>query len=196
MPKLHIDFSKGGAQNGWDGILTGSGLRSILEGKNFQSLDKFFPFVAAFINRSTGHDSTTPMTMVHTCYSDIICQMVGKVGKRVSSQEKLKRLGEKINKFKSLLLGMFKVHCASCLHTLQYRLLDHTVDDIQKFGTLSVLEWSPYEHYNVHSTKEYRQTLQIRQTRTMDGMKVTDRGYAKTLPPEKKNTTGSILRSE
>lgn len=67
--RLHVYFAKGGASNGWDDVFTRPGLRGMLEGKDFRSLDNVFPFVVAFTGRRTGHLVNALMTSVHTYYS-------------------------------------------------------------------------------------------------------------------------------
>lgn len=45
-----IDLSKQEGSNGGDGISTGTGLRGMLEGKNYRALGRVFSFVQACIN--------------------------------------------------------------------------------------------------------------------------------------------------
>lgn len=53
LPGGPKDFSKVEALNGWDGINTRSGLHEIQAGRDYKCLDEVFPFVPAYIDRST-----------------------------------------------------------------------------------------------------------------------------------------------
>lgn len=47
------------------------GVRGMLEGKNYVSGDTTFRFIAGFINHETGNVDESPITKVHTMYSDL-----------------------------------------------------------------------------------------------------------------------------
>lgn len=63
------------------------------------------------------------------------------------------------NEFKRMLVETFDEHFDPGLYTLKYYLLDHSVDDIQTFGALSVLDSSPCEHSNLHTKQAYKKTF-------------------------------------
>lgn len=77
FPVARIDISKRGATNGWDGIFTKSGLRGMLDGKDYQSLGKRFSFLTAFIGRYMDYKKSVAMKTVHKCYSDIVADVKG-----------------------------------------------------------------------------------------------------------------------
>lgn len=56
----------------------------------------------------------------------------------------------RVTDYKRMLVDAFDEYYDSGLYRLKYQVLDHTVDDLQKFETLSILGISPYEHFSVH----------------------------------------------
>lgn len=105
---LHIDFLITKAWIPLDGCFTKSGIRGMLERRDFLSLDKGFLFVAALIDRSTGNKTIARMISVPTYYTEIVSEGKKKVGKRIWTKEKQKRLLEKIKVFKMLLVQTFR----------------------------------------------------------------------------------------
>lgn len=65
-------------------------------------------------------------------------------------------LDERVDAFKWMFVNNFHGHCNSGLDTLKYHVLEHKVEALQKFGTLSVLDCSPYEFFNVDVKHSYR----------------------------------------
>lgn len=59
------------------GLSTRNVLRSMLEIKDYRTLEKVFLFVSAFIDRSTRLDQTALLTKRHARYSDIVCAVTG-----------------------------------------------------------------------------------------------------------------------
>lgn len=154
----------------------------MLEGKDYKELDEVIPFVAALIDRSTKHEKTAPMTRVRTWYSEIVFGVTGYMENRVWTEEELVSLERTIKEFKKMLLETIDEHYNFCQYTLKYYLLDHMVDHIQKFETLSVLGSSAYDHFNVLIKQSTRRSLQRRQSRMMETVKVLERNYERVLP--------------
>lgn len=69
-----------GASNRLDGIFTRTGLHEVLEEKHYRSLRKMFPFVAAFIDKSTECKKTEPITRVLTGSSETVPDLTRKMG--------------------------------------------------------------------------------------------------------------------
>lgn len=55
-------------------------------------------------------------------------------------------------------MKVFNEHCSSSLFNLNLYLLYYVVKDLRVFGTLSVLDESPFEQYNVDIKQGYRIT--------------------------------------
>lgn len=97
-----------------------------------------FPFVVDFIDRSTWQKRSLHMTSVHTLYNEIVCDLKRDVEQQIWDEKELGRLYRTVNQFKTILVEKFNQYCDSGLDTLKYHLLDHMVEDLQRFGTLSV----------------------------------------------------------
>lgn len=59
---------------------------------------------------------------------------------------------------KELIIFTFGPHCDNVTYTFMYNLLDHIVEGIQEMGNTSMLEASPYKHFNVFIKNSYRST--------------------------------------
>lgn len=55
-----------------------------------------------------------------------------------------------LQKYEKMLVQMLSNHFDPRLHTLNYHLLNHTVKNTQRVGTLAVLHSSLYEHLDTH----------------------------------------------
>lgn len=84
-----IDFPEGKVTNRLDGIYTITGLRGMLEGKDYRSLETVFPFVAASINRSTKCETTPSMTIAYTCFSEIAIDVIEDMAWRTWREDNL-----------------------------------------------------------------------------------------------------------
>lgn len=56
----------------------------------------------------------------------------------------------------------------SCPYTRKKYLLDHLVEDVRLFGTLSILDCSSFEHFIMHLDQSFRIYLQRTQTRKLE----------------------------
>lgn len=97
---------------------------------------------------------------------------------------------------KKMFVDAFAEHGGSGLKLVLYNLLYHTVEDIQRFERLYVLNSSFYEWFNFHHKKGYKRTSQIKRKKSnvnsgRDGQKVQERAVI----PEKKDDK-KLSRSE
>lgn len=107
------------------------------------------PFLVGFTNICTGWVEKTPLTKVHVLYPDLMLTMTKDDVSEGWNENKLIELQYKIEEFQSLLVRTFGEHCNSGLYILKFHLLDHVVEDLRLFGTLSVLDASRFEQYSV-----------------------------------------------
>lgn len=63
LPETRVDFRKRSRK--WDGISIGTGLRGVLEQKDYHSLVKVSPFLVAFIDRRSEYKKRASVTKVH-----------------------------------------------------------------------------------------------------------------------------------
>lgn len=165
LPGLHVDFAKTGKTTQLNGLFTADGLRGMLEGKDYYAVDMVFPFVAAFIDRSLGFEEKCELTRMNVLYIEIINKVLVDHRDRRWREGELLRLRGEIREFKSVVEGAFASHCPSGLYTLKYHLLDHLVEDLERFGSISFMDAGPFEHFNVVIKQSYRMTSRRLTTR-------------------------------
>ena len=72
---LHVDFSKEKkliSIGFLDWLFVEDGVRGMLEGKDYKTVDMTFPFIAAFNDRACGEVSNGPVTTVSVLYSYLV----------------------------------------------------------------------------------------------------------------------------
>lgn len=72
MPGVREDFSKEETSTDLDRQVTNTGLRGMLDGKDYQSVDIVFLFVVVFVQGATGFTIKSPVTRVHLSYSMLV----------------------------------------------------------------------------------------------------------------------------
>lgn len=95
--------------------------------------------------------------------------------------------------FKLILEGTFNEHYNIDLHKIKYRLFDHLEADVRKSGTLSILEGSPNELFNLHIELSHRRILEKRQTSVIETFIVLRKAYQSVLECEKKKIGEELL---
>lgn len=63
-----------------------------------------------------------------------------------------------VKELKKISVEAFDKHCVSGVYTLQYDSLDHIIENIRRFRTLSDFESSLYDHFNVPIKQAYKNT--------------------------------------
>jgi len=180
-PGLHFDFSTKDCSKQLNGIFTNDGLKGMLEGKDYRNLDYVFPFVTAFIDKITGQNNNPELTEINIIYTDIVNELTRPIQK-VNLQQKCDKLRKKIKKWKDLYKAFFEKYCDEGLFTLKYHLMDHLVDDLEKYTDLSFIASSPYEYFNTWIKNGYRETSKRIDSALEETVKVLDhtiRSYKK-----------------
>lgn len=70
------------------------------------------------------------------------------------------------------------------------------VEDIQKVGTIPVLDSSSYKHFSAYINKPYKKPFQKRQTRKMERVNVMERSYEMAISYNNKDDSGKLGRSD
>ena len=175
VPSAHrIDFSNHEASAQLNGLYTSTVIQGMLEGKYYKLLDSFFPFVYAYVDYWLGFSETAPLSSLHTLYTDIILSIRTENFNRCWTAQDLSNLKSSISHFKKMASYIFSPHCSRGFITLKMHLLDHLVDDLERFGSFGVLSASPFEHYNSSIKKAYSATSKRLLTRTADTIKQLD----------------------
>jgi len=162
---LHVDFSKKEKSAQMNGFYLRDGVRGMLEGKNYRAVDMVFPFLAAFFDRAVGFSQDPSFTALNTMYTDIMVCVLHDYPRSGISSEDVEDLGNRVLQFKEAVIAFFGDYCDKGVFTLKFHLLDHMVDDLRRFGSLSVLDASAYEHFNTDIKSAVRRTSQRNQFR-------------------------------
>lgn len=116
----------------------------MLEGKYYPAMMLKFPVIGAYID-APGFRNEAIVTGVHRIYSDIVSKVMSQNYDREWSVAKLEILRNVGSAFKPKVVNTFSPVCTSGLVTLKFQLLDHLVEDVLRFGCLSVLNALPYK---------------------------------------------------
>ena len=158
MPGTRIDFSKKDCSSQLNGIYTSTGLRGMLEGKDYKNLDTVFPFVFAYVDTWLGQESTAPLTTIHTQYTSFVQQIMSDNNGLGWSTEALSNVQQTVASFKYQMTSLFHDCSPTGIATLKFHLLDHIIQDLQRFGSIRMLTASPFEHFNVHIKSAHAST--------------------------------------
>lgn len=157
IAQLHVDFSTKDMSSALNGIFLQTGLRGMLEGKDYRALDHVFPFVAAFIDNVTQSQDGT-VTKIHMAYSELI-QELENIDRVTGITDKIiQNVTHKIENFKEMTQSFFQQYVETGLLTLKFHLLDHLSTDLSRYASLEFLNASPYEYYNTRIKQNYRKT--------------------------------------
>ena len=137
----------------------------MLEGNDLKCVDMVFPFVTAFVDRVLCMENEGSLTRISSTYSDIMVSVLFDQPRLGWTPEEMAKLSTTVQEWKKLVVEFFGAYCETGLFTLKFHMLDHMVTDIRKFGTLSVLSASQFEHFNTDIKKAVRQTSQRVSTR-------------------------------
>lgn len=66
LPDIRVNLSKWDTSAGLNGLLTNTEITGMLEEKTYRNVDSVSPFMAAFIDKTTGFLKIPPMTRVHS----------------------------------------------------------------------------------------------------------------------------------
>lgn len=181
-PGLHVDFSKKEKSSTLNGLFGNDGLRGMLEGKNYRSVDLVFPFLMGFLDRVLGFQETPTLTKMHTTYTDLMVHCLHDAQTTGWTAKSILTVAENITSMKKMIVSQYGPHSTTGLYTLKFHLLDHLPEDISRFGSLSMLDASPYEHFNTVIKNAYRQTSQRLVTRMDEMINVLEKRTVVVVP--------------
>ena len=158
MPGTRIDFSKSYCSSSLNGLYPSTGLRGMLEGKDFKALDTVFPFIFAYVDTWLGQHSEAPLTSIHSRYTSLVQQVISDNDGLGWSPDCLTSLEESISSFKEDMTTLFHETSPTGIGTLKFHLIDHIRQDLQSFGSMRMLTTSPFEHFNTHIKSAHSST--------------------------------------
>ena len=171
LPGIRVDFSKNECTSQLNGIYTSTGLRGMLEGKDYKNLDSLFPFLYGYVDRWLGNAEDCHLTKLHTEYTDLQQSVMTDNHGYGWTDKDIQNLRSSISDFKKHMVSSFQDSFPTDLGTLKFHLLDHLPDDLSRFGSTKVLSASPFEHFNLLVKRAYASTskrLLTRDTETAD----------------------------
>ncbi len=201
IASLHIDFSSKNASATLNGIYLDSGLRGMLEGKDYRNVDYVFPFICSFIDKITQQDSAS-LTSIHVKYSSLLHQLESEIDSKGLTLRRLQSLRRTIHDLKTSTSNFFKAYVQHGLFTLKFHLLDHLADDLKKFSSLSYLDASPFEQYNAVLKHFYRQTSRRHSTALeetvqrigTDHQTSSSHGHQQAIPSNPSTTSNTVTQ--
>lgn len=180
FPARGLRVAFGSAEKGrrYNGFFKSDGIVGMLEAKDFQALDMVFPFIGAYIDRCCGEVETSPTTRIFTMYSEILMMVYRRRMKPGWTEQDLKKLKEKIVRFKKEAVELYESYQASGMGTLKFHLLDHLVDDLRRMGGIHTLDAGLYEHSHARVKRWYNRTSKRRATAMSESMEILQRSQA------------------
>lgn len=144
IQRMKVDFSKHKGSSQLNGIFLAIVLRWMLEGKNkrlwISSFSLYlFRFVFGYIDTWMGFQDESPPTNIHDQYTYIVNRLISNNYSTWWSKDDVEEMSSSIRQFKKSMWRLFSSHCEQRLNTLKFHLLDHLVDDLDRFGAFLVL---------------------------------------------------------
>lgn len=90
------------------------------------------------------------MTVKLIRYSEVSANFTGANGQQARGKDDMSNLGSRAQKSKMMLVDAFDEHYGLGLANLKYHSLNDRSEDEQRFQTLSVLNSSSYENFDVY----------------------------------------------
>lgn len=94
-------------------------------------------------------------------------------------------LRSEITELKRVFEGEFASQCVSSLYTLKFHLLNHFLDDLERFESLSFTDAAPFEHFEVLLKQSYRMTSPRMSTRLEDTVENMGNALLKIRGPKR-----------
>lgn len=113
-------------------------IREMLEGQNFQRIDRVFPFQCGFFNRASGYADTPLLPCVKELNTEIIDMVTGEYSFSRVNEHSLHMLQCKVREFMDFTVRLLSLCCVNSLFPLKTNLLDHQCHDLEKFGRMGL----------------------------------------------------------
>lgn len=140
----------------------------MLEEKNHYAVDMVFPFVASYIDRSIGLETTCDLIGMNGQYTDSVNRVLADHWEMQWVLKKLPRHLSEIKGFKRIAQKASAPQCASRSYTSKPHLLDLSVKDLKRFGNMLFTDAELFEHLNVLTEQSYRMKSRELSTRMQE----------------------------
>lgn len=121
-------------------VITSAGVKEILEGKDYAVVNTVFHFIFAVLDRAVGCGDNQALTNVVTLYIEIVYQLPYTNPEREKPHIWGGVTSENIRRLKILANNLFE--------EFEDFNLDHITENLSRFGSLTILDASPYEYFN------------------------------------------------
>lgn len=133
-----------------------------------------FRFDGPFVDRTTGEECGYPMRRANRMHSVLERWLRREDSIAIVSGELLGNVSMEAQKFKALRKDRFIMSCEMGLYTLKLHFLHHTVEDVDRFGSLELLNSSASERSNLHMKWVCQSMLQWRGSVMQETVRVVE----------------------
>lgn len=81
VTELHVGFSKGDPSSQLNGLFSSDGVHDMLQGRDYQCIDKEFHFICANVGKATGYTGDSELTKVNTTYCELVLEFYSRSAK-------------------------------------------------------------------------------------------------------------------
>lgn len=138
----------------------------MLEIKDYRSSYMVFPFLLGYAVSWIGFEYNDTLIKRHVQYTELITRMMSDNYSNVWYRKDLDDLQHSVSFFKKAVWALFGTNCDYGTNILKFHLLDHLVNELERFETIHALDASPYDHYNFMVKQVYLSTSNQLQTTT------------------------------
>lgn len=157
---MHLYFAESRQTAQLSGTLTKMRMPRILKKRYYYDFDAMFLSVWALATTRLGTVEKYDLTLLSLFYIQTASKVLSGHEAKTRVQADLETLRFEIWKLKIGAEKSFSQPCSSGLFRLQFHLLDHSVDDLRRFGSLAFTNVGPFGHFTVHTNNSYRMTFQ------------------------------------
>lgn len=147
----------------------------MLERKKYRAVHMILAIVWSPNNRVAGYISYPKITIVHVLYSSFLSRSASGNCKRGWISNKMKPFRPEVCDFKKDFVKLCFSPCRSRVYTIALHFLDDIVEDITRFGNVSLLDVSAYDQSKSYIKRAYRGSTRRRTTGMQEKMMFTER---------------------
>lgn len=143
------------------------------ERKNYRLLEIIFPFVFGFDDTRMGFQEDSPLKHIHVLYTGTVNGLISNNYSGGWFADDVDAMRSSVWECKTNIWPLFGLHCENGLKYLKFH-LDHLVDDLNRFGSVFVLNAYSYEHFSVVMKQSYERTLKSLKIWTAETVRRSD----------------------
>lgn len=156
---MRVGFCRGELPFQLNGLFKSDNSHGILEVKFIHSIDIVLPATSEAVDKVTGYTKDGGLTKVNSLYSELVGE---KHGRRKSILGKLNEcmawLKQGAAELKERIVCVFENFCESGLFRIIFHILDHILENLDRFESVRFLGISVYENSIVVLKRMYQRT--------------------------------------